>query len=288
MDGAFKMPHLFLYLYIMINPTEIVPGVIFYAYYSAMRKEKVGFFEHSTLVLQVAGQFSFETAAQKISMKPGEMLLIRKNQLGEIIKMPLEVGAGYETIVIVLTEELLREFSLEEQIENDRKYNGALNILIPKNDFLHGYFQSVLPYVRHSDQKIARELGMMKIREGVKLLLHAMPDLKDFLFDFSEPHKIDLEQFMIKNFHFNIPVEKFARLTGRSLAGFKRDFQKVFDLAPRQWLQEKRLTEARYLIEKKNRKPSDIYLDLGFESLSHFSHAFKKRFGKTYRELISE
>ncbi|HEY1202912.1 MAG TPA: AraC family transcriptional regulator [Niastella sp.] len=32
---------------------------------------------------------------------------------------------------------------------------------------------------------------------------------------------------------------------------------------------------------EKKKKPSTIYLDLGFESLSHFSHSFKKKFGKT-------
>ncbi|HEV2481618.1 MAG TPA: AraC family transcriptional regulator, partial [Puia sp.] len=72
--------------------------------------------------------------------------------------------------------------------------------------------------------------------------------------------------------------------TGRSLAGFKRDFQKTFGMSPRQWLLEKRLTEARHLIERKNKRPSGIYLDLGFESLSHFSHAFKKKFGKAPTE----
>ena len=110
--------------------------------------------------------------------------------------------------------------------------------------------------------------------------MNTMPDMKNLLFDFSEPYKIDLEEFMISNFHYNIPIEKFALLTGRSLAGFKRDFQKIFEMAPRQWLQDKRLTEARHLIEKKHKKPSAIYLDLGFESLSHFSNSFKKKFGK--------
>jgi AraC-like DNA-binding protein len=71
-----------------------------------------------------------------------------------------------------------------------------------------------------------------------------------------------------QQFPFNVPIEKFAQLTGRSLAGFKRDFQKIFNMSPRHWLQEKR------------KKPSAIYLDLGFESLSHFSASFKKRFGK--------
>lgn len=95
---------------------------------------------------------------------------------------------------------------------------------------------------------------------------------------------MDLERFMLSNFHYNVPVEKFARLTGRSLAGFKRDFQRIFGMAPRHWLQERRLTEARHLIETKNKKPSAIYLDLGFESLSHFSHSFKKKFGKAPTE----
>ena len=263
----------------MTNPTEIIPGVLFYSYFSTTRKEKVAFFEHSILVLQVSGIFTLETASQKISMSKGEMLLIRKNQLGELTKTPPD-GGDYETIVIILKEDMLRQIALEQQIEIGGKYTGQPNVLIPGNDFLRGYFQSVIPYVRNSEEKAMDALGMLKVKEGVQLLIHAMPGLKEFLFDFSEPYKIDLEKFMHSNFHFNIPVEQFARLTGRSLAGFKRDFQKTFDASPRQWLQEKRLTEAFHLIEKKNKKPSAIYLDLGFESLSHFSHSFKKRFGK--------
>ncbi len=268
----------------MTNPTEIIPGVIFYSYYATMRKEKVGFLRHHTLVLQVSGHFTLETSAQKVSMGKGEMLLIGKNQLGTLTKMPASNEENYETIVISLQEDLLRKIALEEQIEVRQKYTGPLNILIPTNDFLKGYFQSVIPYIRNPAESIATDIGILKVKEGVKLLLHVMPQLSNLLFDFSEPHKIDLEEFMLDNFHYNLPIEKFAGLTGRSLAGFKRDFQKTFGMAPRHWLLEKRLTEARNLIEKKNKKPSAIYLDLGFESLSHFSHSFKKKFGKAPTE----
>lgn len=269
----------------MTNPNEIIPGVLFYSYLSAMRKDKVAFLEHSTLVLQVSGRFTMETASEKFSITQGEMLLIRRNQLGELTKTPLN-GEDYQTIVICLKEELLRKIALEEQLEIGRKYSGPSNILIPGNDFLQAYFQSVIPYVRHSGEKITHAVGMLKVKEAVLLLLHTMPELKDFLFDFSEPYKMDLEKFMLNNYHFNIPVEKFARLSGRSLAGFKRDFQKTFDTSPRHWLLDKRLIEARHLIEKKNRKPSAIYLDLGFESLSHFSHSFKKKFGKAPTDQV--
>lgn len=241
--------------------------------------------EHNTLVLQVSGLFSLQTATEHISMRSGEMLLIQKNQLGELTKTPLEEEC-YQTIVLVLKDDLLRQIALEEQIEIGHKYVGPPNILIPGNDFLRAFFQSIVPYVRHPEEKITHAMGMLKVREAVHLLLHTMPGLQEFLFDFSEPYKMDLERFMVSNFHYNVPVEKFARLTGRSLAGFKRDFQKTFGMAPRHWLQERRLAEARYLIESKHKKPSAIYLDLGFESLSHFSHAFKKRFGKTPTDWV--
>ena len=267
----------------MTNPTEVLPGVIFYSYHSAKRKERVAFFEHNTLVLQVSGRFTMETANQKVSMERGQMLLIQKNLLGEITKTPLG-DENYQTVVIRLEENFLRKIALEEQIETEQKYTGPPIVLIPGNDFLQAFFQSLMPYVRHPDEKITKAVGLLKVKEAVYLLLNTMPDLSKFLFDFSAPYKIDLEKFMLGNFHYNIPVEKFAQLTGRSLAGFKRDFQKIFGMAPRQWLLERRLTEARHLIEKKNKKPSAIYLDLGFESLSHFSHTFKKKFGKAPTE----
>lgn len=212
------------------------------------------------------------------------MLLIGKNQLGTITKTPLP-GGNYETIVISLQEDLLRKIVLEEKLEADQKYVGPPNILIPSNEFLQGYFQSIVPYARSSGATMTDAMGILKVKEGVKLLLLALPALRNFLFDFSEPYKIDLGRFMLSNFHFNVPVGKFAQLTGRSLAAFKRDFQKTFGSPPRQWLQDRRLTEAKHLIETKHQKPSAIYLDLGFESLSHFSHSFKKKFGVAPTEL---
>lgn len=267
----------------MESPAEILPGVIFYSYLSSERKEKACIWNHHTMVMQVSGQMVLETAEQTMIISAGEVLLIHKNQLGTLTKTP-EHGGYYETIVISLQEDLMRKIALEEKMETNTKYVGSSNLILPKNDFLKGYFQSVVPYARSSGAEMTDEMGLLKVKEGIKLMLLAMPELRNFLFDFSEPHKIDLERFMLSNYHFNIPVEKFAQLTGRSLSGFKRDFQKTFGMPPRKWLQDKRLNEARYLIENKNRKPSSIYIDLGFESLSHFSYAFKKKFGKAPTE----
>nr|WP_255547627.1 AraC family transcriptional regulator [Mucilaginibacter sp. dw_454] len=74
-------------------------------------------------------------------------------------------------------------------------------------------------------------------------------------------------------------MDKFGYLTGRSLTTFKRDFKKAFYTTPQKWLTQKRLELAHYQLAEKKRKAADIYLEVGFENLSHFSYAFKKRFG---------
>jgi len=84
---------------------------------------------------------------------------------------------------------------------------------------------------------------------------------------------------------YNLPLEKFAFLTGRSLTTFKSDFKKIFHKTPGKWLTEKRLDLAHFKLTTKNQKASDVYLSAGFENLSHFSFAFKKAFGYTPSSL---
>jgi len=85
-----------------------------------------------------------------------------------------------------------------------------------------------------------------------------------------------------------IGLIQFAKLTGRSLATFKRDFKKVFAAAPEKWLLQKRLEMAHYLIGQRKQTPATAYLEAGFENLSHFSTAFKKFFGYMHSGLKQE
>jgi len=111
------------------------------------------------------------------------------------------------------------------------------------------------------------------------VLLQVNPELRGVLFDFREPGKIDLAAFMEKNFRFNVAISRFAYLTGRSLATFKRDFERLFQQSPSRWLVRRRLQEAHFLLKVQGKMPSEVYLEVGFEDLSHFSFAFKKAYG---------
>jgi AraC-like DNA-binding protein len=226
----------------------------------------------------ISGETHFLSNEGMRVIPAGSLGLARRNQLVKSEKVPGPDGE-YKAVNIFLTQEFLRRYADEHRIDPVGRYTGELMRALPPDPFLIGYFNSLLPYFT---QKITPSdtMSELKTKEAVELLLRVDPSLKYFLFDFSEPHKIDLEAYMNKNYKYNVPAAQFAKLTGRSLASFKRDFEKIFNTSPGHWLQKKRLDEALFLIKEKGRKPSDVYLDVGFENLSHFSRSFKQVFGK--------
>ncbi len=237
------------------------------------------FVPYHVLAFQFSGETHIQHQNGRLVLKKDQILLAQKNQLAKSIKIPA-TDKVYKIISVILTDAVLQQYALDNSIHENKNYTGERNLLLKPDTLLKSYFQSLLPYVEQFE-KISKKLAVIKTNEAIELLLYLKPSLKSFLFDFSEPYKIDLEKFMLQNYHYNVPVEHFAKLTGRSLAAFKRDFGHVFQTSPRKWLQEKRLAEAYHLIQQKKRKPTDIYLEVGFENLSHFYTSFKQKFGVT-------
>ena len=156
-------------------------------------------------------------------------------------------------------------------------------VQIKKNKLIPDFIRS-LKRIYHQGE-IKKAFTNVKQEELLIILLQHQPELAGILFDFGKPAKIDIEEFMLRHYKFNVSLAQFAYLTGRSLSAFKRDFSNLFNQTPSRWLVQKRLQEAYFLLSETHKKPSEIYLDLGFEAFSHFSFAFKKQFGLTPTEL---
>ncbi|MCO5933992.1 AraC family transcriptional regulator [Mucilaginibacter sp. RB4R14] len=232
--------------------------------------------EHS-LGCIIAGEIHFYTNNGVEVIGEGSIGIIRKNQLAKTVKVPPAGRGMFKAINIEIDQQHLRKYGTDNNIYANGQYKGSPLINLTGDAFIKGYFDSLLPYFDNPDQ-LSKAMAEMKTNEAIELLLRK-PGLRDFLLDFTEPFKIDLEAFMNSNFKYNIAISQFARLTGRSLATFKRDFQKAFTKPPERWLHQKRLELAHYLIAHKKQNPTGVYLEVGFENISHFSASFKKHFG---------
>ncbi len=157
------------------------------------------------------------------------------------------------------------------------------NIIIPIENGLqvHGFFNSMSSYF-DAPKSPDPSLIELKFRELI-LMLADNPLNTELLAHFNsilkEPRHTSLQQVMENNFSYNLSLLEYASLTSRSLSAFKRDFQKTFQTTPGKWLLERRLQHAHNLLNHVGRTVAEAAFESGFESTSHFSRAFRLRFG---------
>jgi AraC-like DNA-binding protein len=154
---------------------------------------------------------------------------------------------------------------------------------VDADDTLKAFFNSVAAYFLN-DRETNTELWELKFRELILNVInnpsnHGVTEYFYSLLtiNFSEKIRMILEE----NFQYNLSIEDYARLCGRSLSAFKRDFETYFKTTPGRWLLERRLKQAKLLIETSNKSISEITFESGFENTTHFSRSFKQQFGSS-------
>jgi len=253
---------------------------IFFSYYIDNYTSCSHMVHDHMLAYVYSGEMILEENGQKICVHKGECVFLRRDNRISMTKQPLG-EEQFQGIFMQFQREFLRAFFKtlpKEDIPFDVQRAKPSVIKLPKTPVIDSLFQSMIPYFDAS-QKPPEALMKLKLQEGVHSLLSIDIKFYSSLFDFTEPWKIDLLDFMEKNFMQALSMEEFASYTGRSLATFKRDFKKISPLSPQKWLIEKRLQAAHELIKNGHRKVSDVYMDVGFKNLSHFSSAYKKMYG---------
>ncbi len=243
---------------------------------SQEKKDFEPFVQEHALSFILNGKMIINDGTKTVEYNKGDIGFVSKNQLVKTQKIPQD-NKPFMSISIFLSKEMLFNYSKENQISTNGNYIGNPNFVLRFNPFLKGYFDSMIPYFEDSNA-LTENLTTLKTLEVIEILLKDT-SMQNLLFNFEEDFKIDLKSYMNKNYMHNIPLEQFAKLTGRSISTFKRDFQEVFNETPNKWLIKKRLELAHYLISKHNKKPFEIYFDVGFVNFSHFSRSFKAEFG---------
>ena len=232
------------------------------------------------LVYIYSGEFSVHDGINEHTFRNGNCVFIRKNHR---IKFSIRTGESDHIKIVFLV--FNRNFLIEFYQQTDKlcipdRHTGFSDsfLTIPVRPDIESLFYSLIPYL-NSAASPSENVMRLKLTEGIFALLNVNNHTSAALFDFIDPWKIDILDFLNENFMFELSLEEIALYTGRSLASFKRDFKKVSDLPPMKWITDKRLEAAHQQLKHEDRQVSDIYLNVGFKSLSHFSTAYKKKYG---------
>lgn len=259
---------------------------IFLSCYSDYSEKCIHATPEHVLVYLYSGEQVIEDRNEKIVLQAGECAFVRRDHRLKMYKNS-KGEELYKGISLTFKRNVLREFySKMDKAEIPKNI-----VLTDENVFklkqtpaIESLFQSLNPYF-DSNVKPTEGITHLKLLEGIYALLNSNELLYPILFDFAEPWKVDILEFLNENYQDELTMEQIASFTGRSLATFKRDFKKISNLTPQKWLIKKRLEVAYFKLKEEGKKVQDVYVEVGFKNPSHFSTAFKKQYGISPTEV---
>lgn len=253
----------------------------FYCCTVSSRKEFESIVTEHMLVYVISGELDVLFHNRRRHLHRGQAYLIKRNYKAHKIEYPAKDGTPFKGLFLQLKTPMLRKTMTEYGLgkpQGERVRSASPYVMLPENPLLTGMFKS-LESCFDTGTYPSQQLMEAKIKEVILTLIEVMPDLKAVLFDFAEPWKIDLHSYMEENFTNDLDLNGFAHYAGRSLSAFKKEFKALYHMTPGKWIVKRRLHEARRLLEQTHEKPIDVYMQVGFKNLSHFSTAFKREFG---------
>lgn len=257
---------------------------IFYSHYFDNYTSCAQMSMNHSLVYVYSGEMVIDGRGEKTAIGKNECAFIKRDNRLSLTKQP-KGKEQYQGIFMMFTRKFLRDFY--QRLEKNgipktvEKFDQPV-VKLKVTPEIASLFQSMTPYFDRS-VKPKEEFMQLKLQEGVYILLDIDKRFYPTLFDFTQAWKIDILDFLNENYMYDLSLEEFASYTGRSLATFKRDFKKYSKLPPQKWLMNKRLESAYEMIKEEGKRASDVYLEVGFKNLSHFSTAFKKLYGHSPR-----
>lgn len=235
--------------------------------------------------------FSFLLEGEKIAFYPGgsvtinntRALLIRSGNC--LMTEHVSHNNRYRSVLLFFTDNKIQEFILRYKhlmpAEGGTR-NADPVFSFEKNGLLNDMVRQ-LEQILIGKQQLSVAMLQLKF-EGIMLcLLETYPRAFADLFMSNAVNKADtfFRTVVESNINNNLSLQELAFLCNTSLSTFKRQFEKIYGIAPSKWIQEQRMQQAAFKLKHERVRPSDIYFEYGYENLSGFIQAFKKEFGKT-------
>ncbi|HET9915806.1 MAG TPA: AraC family transcriptional regulator [Candidatus Binatia bacterium] len=259
-----------------------VGELLFVEYKCPIEQETAGMWTPMDYFVHVlSGKKTWRTTERTWTLEKGQTLFFKK---GAAV-LHQDFKEDFCVLVFFVSDNFIRDVVREVAGQLGGRHDGRTlhtktAIMVNDDVALAAYFQSMLAYFTGT-AKPADTLLTLKLKELIVSILlgENNPELSAYFQSLLKSDAPPLSQIMEANFCYNLGLEDFAKLSHRSLSTFKRDFQKYYKQPPGKWLLQKRLDYSAVLLKNPALNVSQVALDCGFEDLSHFSRAFKDKFG---------
>jgi len=258
---------------------------LFVEYKCPLNIEEFQLWSKSHLITYVInGKKDWITSTKTYQINAGEALFARKG----IYTTKQYLEEDYCVMLFFITDTFIKNFITENKLSKnvDLKENYQSIYPINANDSFNVLIESMFHYLKQFEE-IPQSLIELKFKELLfNIILNPKNNqLLNFFSSVNQETKTTIENVMTTNFQHNLKIEDFAKLCGRSLSAFKRDFKNNFKTTPSKWLITKRLEHSKTLLIGTNMSVNEVCYESGFKNPSHFIHAFKNKYNITPKQL---
>lgn len=209
--------------------------------------------------------------SQFLVMKSGNCLMTEK--LSEV--------SNYRSVLLFFSNEMLSKFIRKIELEKIESKEYQSVFAFEYDEFLKRFVDSLVDLSKLS-KNLQNKILEVKLEEIMLYLVEKHGT--DFLYSLSVNADNTAQKFIqvIENSHLNkLTLKELAFLCNMSVSTFKREFEKHYSESPIKWFQNKRLEFAHFLLQQKQKNPSEVYFEVGYENLSSFTQAYKSKYGVT-------
>lgn len=216
--------------------------------------------------------------SQFLLMKSGNCLMTEKLS---------NVEEYYRSVLLFFSNEDVLKFIRKFELNAPDSKNYYSTYSFNYDVFIKRFVESLLDISKLS-KKIQSRILETKFEE-IMLYLVEFKGV-EFLYSLISNSSNEHQKF-IKTIESNqlnkLTIKELSFISNMSVSTFKREFEKHFRSTPSKWFQEKRLEHAAFLLKNNSKRPSDIFEEIGYETLSNFTQAFKLKFGLTPKQYQS-
>ena len=190
----------------------------------------------------------------------------------------------FRSLLFLFSNDMIQNFIDKYKITIDHQDTAASLNVFPSDSYISNIVNSLLQ-LRDLKMDVRNKILKIKFEELMLFLVstHGNNFLQTFASESADEQSHFLE-VVNQNKLNKLTISELAFLSNMSTSTFKRTFKVHYNESPIKWFTDRRLENAAYLLKQKRRRPSDIYEEIGYTSLSNFTQAFKIKYGETPKE----
>ncbi|WBV57116.1 AraC family transcriptional regulator [Chryseobacterium daecheongense] len=161
------------------------------------------------------------------------------------------------------------------------------------NEFLiQKYIEGLLFYFENPSL-VNEDILILKLKEIILLLAQTQnaEAIQVILSQLFSPTTYTFKQIIEANLFSQLTIEQLAGRANLSVSSFKREFSKLYNDTPANYIRNKRLEKAAELLAVSDQRITDIAFECGFNDLANFTKSFGEKYHQSptnYRQKIKD